>query len=119
MDAGEKDGAEGKFLHLPTFLTDVSSLIQKVMASTHPLEITEILLYVASYVSVKSLPACARVSKAWYQAFIPAIWKEITYGSESGRFADHPETEPSCQIICSRQSITHFLHISESRLVVC
>jgi len=47
------------------------------MASTHPLEIPEILLYVASYVSVQSLPVCARVSKSWHQAFMPAVWKEI------------------------------------------
>ncbi|KAK3810181.1 MAG: hypothetical protein J3Q66DRAFT_404945 [Benniella sp.] len=47
------------------------------MASTHPLEIPEILLCITRYVPTKSLPACARVSKAWYQTFMPAIWKEI------------------------------------------
>jgi len=53
------------------------------MAPTHPLEIPEILLHMTSYVPVKSLPTCARVSKSWYQAFVPAIWKEISLSDDS------------------------------------
>jgi len=47
------------------------------MASTHPLELTEVVSNVACFVSFRSLPACARVSKTWYQAFIPIIWRDI------------------------------------------
>ncbi|KAK3810167.1 MAG: hypothetical protein J3Q66DRAFT_443713 [Benniella sp.] len=43
----------------------------------HPLELPEILSHVASYVHRRSLPVCARVSKAWHQAFIPFIWEDI------------------------------------------
>ncbi|KAK3810171.1 MAG: hypothetical protein J3Q66DRAFT_352311 [Benniella sp.] len=47
------------------------------MPSQHPLELPEILSHIASYVHKRSRPACARVSKGWYQAFIPHIWKDI------------------------------------------
>ncbi|KAK3810168.1 MAG: hypothetical protein J3Q66DRAFT_352304 [Benniella sp.] len=47
------------------------------MLSQHPLEVPEILSHVASYVHECSRPSCARVSKGWYQAFIPLIWKDI------------------------------------------
>ncbi|KAK3810169.1 MAG: hypothetical protein J3Q66DRAFT_64061 [Benniella sp.] len=47
------------------------------MLSQHPLEVPEILSHIALYVHERSLPACARVSKGWYQAFIPQIWKDI------------------------------------------
>ncbi|KAG0004498.1 hypothetical protein BGZ65_000249, partial [Modicella reniformis] len=48
------------------------------MQSTHPLEIPEIVSYVASYVRKRNLTACALVSKTWYQAFNPFIWHDIT-----------------------------------------
>ncbi|KAK3810170.1 MAG: hypothetical protein J3Q66DRAFT_64094 [Benniella sp.] len=47
------------------------------MPSQHPLELPEILSHIASYVHKRSRPSCARVSKGWYQAFIPLIWKDI------------------------------------------
>ncbi|KAK3810172.1 MAG: hypothetical protein J3Q66DRAFT_391321 [Benniella sp.] len=50
---------------------------EEAMPSQHPLEIPEVLSHVASYVHERSLPACAQVSKGWYQAFIPHIWKDI------------------------------------------
>ena len=49
------------------------------MPSRHPLELPEILSHIASYVHERSLPACARVSKGWYQAFIPHIWKDVSF----------------------------------------
>jgi hypothetical protein len=49
------------------------------MPSTHPLDLTEILLLVIAYLPLKRLPACARVSKAWYQACIPVIWESIRF----------------------------------------
>ncbi|KAK3810176.1 MAG: hypothetical protein J3Q66DRAFT_404940 [Benniella sp.] len=47
------------------------------MPSLHPLELPEVLLSVASYVSERSLPDCVRVSKAWHQVFVPLLWKDI------------------------------------------
>ncbi|KAG0243765.1 hypothetical protein B0O80DRAFT_463821 [Mortierella sp. GBAus27b] len=47
------------------------------MHSPHPLDLPEILSHVARYVHEKSLPSCARVSKAWYRAFIPLVWEDI------------------------------------------
>jgi len=51
------------------------------MPSQHPLEFPEILSHLASYVHERSLPTCARVSKGWYQAFIPHIWEEVSFTS--------------------------------------
>ncbi|KAK3823249.1 MAG: hypothetical protein J3Q66DRAFT_331246 [Benniella sp.] len=50
------------------------------MPSPHPLELAEILSLVAVYLPLRSLPSCARVSKAWYQACIPLIWRDIDLG---------------------------------------
>ncbi|KAF9347119.1 hypothetical protein BGX34_003388, partial [Mortierella sp. NVP85] len=47
------------------------------MPATHPLELAEILLLVVAYLPLRSLPPCARVSKAWYQACVPLIWGDI------------------------------------------
>ncbi|KAK3823250.1 MAG: hypothetical protein J3Q66DRAFT_331247 [Benniella sp.] len=47
------------------------------MPSPHPLELTEIISLVVRYLPHRSLPSCARVSKAWYQACIPHIWHHI------------------------------------------
>ncbi|KAF9976690.1 hypothetical protein BGZ65_007722, partial [Modicella reniformis] len=47
------------------------------MQSAHPLEIPEIVSYVASYVRKRNLTTCALVSKTWYQAFNPFIWHDI------------------------------------------
>ncbi|KAK3823265.1 MAG: hypothetical protein J3Q66DRAFT_424904 [Benniella sp.] len=44
------------------------------MPSPHPLELTEIVSVLVAYLPPSSLPACARVNKAWYQACIPYIW---------------------------------------------
>jgi len=52
------------------------------MPSRHPLGLPEILSHVASYVHKRSLPACAQVSKGWYQAFIPQIWMDVHLGTE-------------------------------------
>jgi len=46
------------------------------MPSPHPLELTEIVSVVVAYLPLSSLPACARVNKAWYQACIPYIWSD-------------------------------------------
>jgi hypothetical protein len=50
------------------------------------LELVEILSLVAAYLPLESLPACARVSQAWYQACVPLIWSDIHLGGLS-RFA--------------------------------
>ncbi|KAF9938983.1 hypothetical protein BGZ65_011779 [Modicella reniformis] len=47
------------------------------MPSICPLELPEILQSVANQTSERSLPACALVSKAWYQVFNPHLWKDI------------------------------------------
>jgi hypothetical protein len=47
------------------------------MPSPQPLDLPEIISHIASYISEGSRPACARVSKAWYRALLPFIWKEI------------------------------------------
>ncbi|KAK3823259.1 MAG: hypothetical protein J3Q66DRAFT_385679 [Benniella sp.] len=55
------------------------SVCPQPMPSTHPLDLTEILLLVIAYLPLKRLPACARVSKTWYQACIPVIWENISF----------------------------------------
>ncbi|KAK3810185.1 MAG: hypothetical protein J3Q66DRAFT_64169 [Benniella sp.] len=52
------------------------------MPSPQPLEFPEILLQVALWVSARDRPACARVSKAWYQVFVPLIWKSILWNMD-------------------------------------
>ncbi|KAG0234721.1 hypothetical protein BGX31_004460 [Mortierella sp. GBA43] len=47
------------------------------MLPLHPLELPEIVSRVAEYVPRGRLPVCARVSKAWYQASIPVLWRYI------------------------------------------
>lgn len=42
------------------------------------LELPEIVSYVARYVPLRALPACARVSKLWYQACVPFIWENVS-----------------------------------------
>ncbi|KAF9917440.1 hypothetical protein BGZ65_012878, partial [Modicella reniformis] len=44
-----------------------------------PLEILEIVSYVASHVRKRDLTAGALVSKTWYQAFNPFIWHSINW----------------------------------------
>jgi hypothetical protein len=46
----------------------------------HPLGLPEILQSVAKYLPDRSLPVCARVSRAWHQEFIPVIWRAIILG---------------------------------------
>ena len=60
------------------------------MPSQHPLELPEILSDVASYVYKRSRPACARVSKGWYQAFIPHIWKDVSFTSRKPELVAMP-----------------------------
>jgi len=48
------------------------------MLSPHPLQLPEIISHVASYVQEYSLPACAQVSKAWYQALVPFLWRNVS-----------------------------------------
>jgi len=47
------------------------------MLPLHPLETPEIVLHIASFVPERSLLVCVRVSKFWYRAFIPFVWKCI------------------------------------------
>ena len=47
------------------------------MSSQTPLKIPEILWEVSQHVTGRTLLACVRVSKAWYQAFLPQIWRDI------------------------------------------
>ncbi|KAK3810146.1 MAG: hypothetical protein J3Q66DRAFT_373188 [Benniella sp.] len=47
------------------------------MSSQNPLKIPEILWEVSQHVTGRTLLACVRVSKAWYQAFLPQIWRHI------------------------------------------
>ncbi|KAK3823256.1 MAG: hypothetical protein J3Q66DRAFT_385676 [Benniella sp.] len=47
------------------------------MPSTHPLELPELLPLVLVYLLPSSLPACARVSKVWYQVCVSFIWNNI------------------------------------------
>ena len=49
------------------------------MFSQNPLKIPEILWEIPQYVSGRTLLACVRVSKAWYQAFLPQIWRDIEF----------------------------------------
>ncbi|KAK3810179.1 MAG: hypothetical protein J3Q66DRAFT_373217 [Benniella sp.] len=74
------------------------------MPSLHPLEIPEILLGVASYVPVHNLPACARVSKIWHQAFIPLIWKDVRLFTDGaiplGAIHSHGKFVKNLQICC-------------------
>jgi len=47
------------------------------MSSQNPFNIPDILWKVPHHVTGRSLLACVRVSKVWYQAFLPQIWKDI------------------------------------------
>ncbi|KAG0234720.1 hypothetical protein B0O80DRAFT_532561 [Mortierella sp. GBAus27b] len=48
------------------------------MPPSHPIDLPEILSTVAKHIPSRDLPACTRVSKAWYQAFISLTWRHIT-----------------------------------------
>ncbi|KAI8348142.1 hypothetical protein B0O80DRAFT_187538 [Mortierella sp. GBAus27b] len=52
------------------------------MPSPHPLELNEVLSQVARYIPLNNLPACALVSRTWYQAFNFAIWRTIGLNRE-------------------------------------
>ncbi|KAF9961325.1 hypothetical protein BGZ65_010885 [Modicella reniformis] len=52
------------------------------MPSEHPLEIPEIVSYMASYMRKRDHTACALVSKTWYQVFNPFIWHHISWNYE-------------------------------------
>ncbi|KAF9354083.1 hypothetical protein BGX34_011225 [Mortierella sp. NVP85] len=56
------------------------------MPPPRPLDLPEIISHIASYISERSRPACARVSKAWYRALLPFIWEEIKL-SDWGRLS--------------------------------
>ncbi|KAK3810144.1 MAG: hypothetical protein J3Q66DRAFT_373186 [Benniella sp.] len=47
------------------------------MSSQNPLNVPDILWKVPQHVTGRSLLACVQVSKTWYQAFLPQIWKDI------------------------------------------
>jgi len=53
------------------------------MPSTHPLELVEILSLVVAFLPLRSLLACARVSRVWYQACIPCIWNYLELNDPS------------------------------------
>ncbi|GJJ71478.1 hypothetical protein EMPS_03828 [Entomortierella parvispora] len=44
----------------------------------HPLDIPEIALQVGLYFDSSSLLPCILVSRSWYQAFLPTLWKTIS-----------------------------------------
>jgi hypothetical protein len=48
------------------------------MASADPLEIPEIVDIVASYLQKKDVATCIRVSKGWYDLFLPHMWRIVT-----------------------------------------
>lgn len=69
------------FFHssLPLRSNRHSFVAHQLMLSTHPLELLELLELVVAYLPRRSLPACARVSKTWYQACVPLIWSDIDW----------------------------------------
>ncbi|KAF9347120.1 hypothetical protein BGX34_003389 [Mortierella sp. NVP85] len=48
------------------------------MPPAHPLGLAEILSLVVVHLPPNSLPVCARVSKAWYQACLPFFWEDFS-----------------------------------------
>ncbi|KAF9359167.1 hypothetical protein BGX34_008517 [Mortierella sp. NVP85] len=62
-------------------IIDANSSLIDHRREAHPssaLAIPEIVSNVVRYVPLYHMPACARVSKSWYQAFMPFIWENIS-----------------------------------------
>ncbi|KAK3823262.1 MAG: hypothetical protein J3Q66DRAFT_437653 [Benniella sp.] len=69
-----------------------------------PLELPEILSLVAAYLPPRSLPACARISKAWYQACVPFIWKSIDLKDQPmAPIQSHSHLVKKVRIACVRE----------------
>ncbi|KAF9352894.1 hypothetical protein BGX34_011913 [Mortierella sp. NVP85] len=61
------------------------------MAPKNPLEIQEIMDLVASYVEIKDATTCIRVSKGWYDSFLPHVWRIVRAGISVDDYGvDHP-----------------------------
>ncbi|KAF9352895.1 hypothetical protein BGX34_011914 [Mortierella sp. NVP85] len=60
------------------------------MASAHPLEIREIADVVASYLRKKDVATCIRVSKGWYDSFLPHVWRIVRTELEDDYGVLHP-----------------------------
>ncbi|KAF9142023.1 hypothetical protein BG015_001065 [Linnemannia schmuckeri] len=73
---------------------------------THPLDLPEILLHVASFLDNKDRESCLLVCKAWHQTIVPLIWEKFslwTYRRETwpsidtiDRHAHHISTLAYC-----------------------
>ncbi|KAG0059449.1 hypothetical protein BGZ89_000395, partial [Linnemannia elongata] len=44
---------------------------------THPLDLPEILIHVASFLNTRDRKSCLLVCKPWHQTFIPLIWENV------------------------------------------
>ncbi|KAI8346121.1 hypothetical protein B0O80DRAFT_247375 [Mortierella sp. GBAus27b] len=53
------------------------------MQPAHPLDLLDILSFVALYVRSRDLPNCLLVSRTWHQAFLPFVWKDIALDEPS------------------------------------
>ncbi|KAF9362833.1 hypothetical protein BGX34_005409 [Mortierella sp. NVP85] len=60
------------------------------MPTDNPLDKPEIALLIASYLQQPDLSACIRVSKAWRDEFLPLLWREIVFNTETPLLGPHP-----------------------------
>lgn len=66
----------------PPHIIGTAASIEQAMALVTPLEISEIMDKIASYLDNKTLARCARVSKFWHTIFLPRIWRVVFRGIE-------------------------------------
>ncbi|KAG0086988.1 hypothetical protein BGZ93_004298 [Podila epicladia] len=50
---------------------------------TSPMDMPEILLYVAAYLTQQDLVTCTCVSRQWHQAFTPCLWKKFQISDDT------------------------------------
>ncbi|KAF9325112.1 hypothetical protein BG006_011387 [Podila minutissima] len=60
---------------------------------TSPMNMPEILLYVAAFLAQQDLVTCTSVSRQWYQAFTPCLWKKF-------QVSDDTLLRPTPDILC-------------------
>ncbi|GJJ74775.1 hypothetical protein EMPS_07133 [Entomortierella parvispora] len=50
---------------------------QSAFTQPSPLDIPELLQLIASYMGKRDIASCLRVSRVWYQAFLPPLWTRL------------------------------------------
>ncbi|KAF9354956.1 hypothetical protein BGX34_010722 [Mortierella sp. NVP85] len=81
------------------------------MPSPRPLELPEILSHIACYVPEHAIPVCARVSKAWFRAFAPIIWRDIKLDD---RILDILDTSHNYSHLVKTLTVSTFRHSLDS-----